>query len=95
MFQWILEYCRQLPGNFAPVILGLDLVKDCRGFFFLPAFSSENGCCARSIMLHRIDTSQVIERANDSEYGLASGVFSESLDEVNIISRGLKAGTVW
>lgn len=38
---------------------------------------------------------QVIERANDSEYGLASGVFSENLDEVNIISRGLKAGTVW
>ena len=38
---------------------------------------------------------QVIERANDSEYGLASGVFSQDLDEVNILSRGLKAGTVW
>lgn len=40
-------------------------------------------------------TLQVIERANDSEYGLASGIFSEKLDEVNILSRGLKAGTVW
>lgn len=38
---------------------------------------------------------EVIERANDSEYGLASGIFSQDLDEVNIISRGLKAGTVW
>ena len=38
---------------------------------------------------------QVLERANDTEYGLAAGVISKNVDTVNILSRGLKAGTIW
>ena len=30
---------------------------------------------------------QVIERANDTEYGLAAGVFSKNIDWINSISR--------
>jgi hypothetical protein len=41
------------------------------------------------------DGFQVIRRANDTPFGLASAVFSKDLDSVNTISRGLKAGTVW
>ncbi len=35
------------------------------------------------------------ERANDSEYGLAAGVFTSNLGLATTLSRGLKAGTVW
>lgn len=38
---------------------------------------------------------EVIDRANDSTYGLAAAVFSKNIDTVNTISQGLRAGTVW
>lgn len=38
---------------------------------------------------------EVIRRGNDSNYGLAAGVFSTSLDSINTLTRGLRAGTVW
>lgn len=38
---------------------------------------------------------EVIERANNSDYGLAAAVFSKDLDKVNHIVQGLRAGTVW
>ncbi|XP_037914605.1 aldehyde dehydrogenase, mitochondrial [Hermetia illucens] len=38
---------------------------------------------------------EVIERANNSEYGLAAAVFSKNIDKVNYIVQGLRAGTVW
>merc|ERR1711998_138587 len=41
------------------------------------------------------DEKEVIERANSSEYGLAAGIWSESIKRVNRMSRALKAGTVW
>ena len=38
---------------------------------------------------------QVLERANDTEYGLAAGVIAKNVDTINVLARGLKAGTVW
>jgi aldehyde dehydrogenase (NAD+) len=38
---------------------------------------------------------EVIERANNSDYGLACGIFSKNIDTVNSLARALKAGTVW
>lgn len=38
---------------------------------------------------------EVIERANDSKYGLAGAVFTQNIDKANYISHGLRAGTVW
>lgn len=38
---------------------------------------------------------EVIERANNSEYGLAAAVYSKNIDKVNTIIQGVKAGTVW
>ncbi|BBN20251.1 aldehyde dehydrogenase (NAD+) [Marchantia polymorpha subsp. ruderalis] len=40
-------------------------------------------------------TQEVIKRANRTEYGLAAGIFSKNIDEINTLSRGLRAGTVW
>jgi aldehyde dehydrogenase (NAD+) len=41
------------------------------------------------------DESEVIRRANDSRFGLAAGIFTESLDKAMRVSRHIQAGTVW
>lgn len=38
---------------------------------------------------------EVIDRANDSNYGLAAAVFSNNVDTVNTLTQSLQAGTVW
>ena len=38
---------------------------------------------------------EVVERANNSDYGLAAGVHTSSLDSAMKISSQLRAGTVW
>lgn len=38
---------------------------------------------------------ELIERANNTNYGLAAAVFSNDLDKVNYLTQGIKAGTVW
>ncbi|XP_034833680.1 aldehyde dehydrogenase, mitochondrial isoform X1 [Maniola hyperantus] len=38
---------------------------------------------------------ELLERANNSEYGLAAAVFSKDIDRVNYLVQGLRAGTVW
>ncbi|XP_044761222.1 aldehyde dehydrogenase, mitochondrial [Coccinella septempunctata] len=38
---------------------------------------------------------EIIERANNTNYGLAAAVFSKDLDKVNYITQGLRAGVVW
>lgn len=37
----------------------------------------------------------MIQRANNSIYGLAAGVFTHNLDTANTLMRALKVGTVW
>ncbi|HTW60078.1 MAG TPA: aldehyde dehydrogenase family protein [Terriglobales bacterium] len=41
------------------------------------------------------DLDQVIELANQNEYGLASAVWTRDVKKAHIVSRRLKAGTVW
>ncbi|XP_065873986.1 benzaldehyde dehydrogenase, mitochondrial-like [Euphorbia lathyris] len=41
------------------------------------------------------DLDEVIRRANSSRYGLAAGVFTKNIDTANILTRALKAGTIW
>lgn len=41
------------------------------------------------------DVSEVIERANNTTYGLAASVFTKDLDKANMFAQGLRAGTVW
>lgn len=38
---------------------------------------------------------EVIDRANNSEYGLAASVFTSDLDRAMTVSQALQAGTVW
>ncbi|XP_011866326.1 PREDICTED: aldehyde dehydrogenase, mitochondrial [Vollenhovia emeryi] len=41
------------------------------------------------------DLEEVIERANNTDYGLAAAVFTKDLNKMNYIVQGLRAGTVW
>lgn len=38
---------------------------------------------------------EVIERANDTEYGLAAAVFTRDLNKAMTVSAAVQAGTVW
>ncbi|KKK96440.1 hypothetical protein LCGC14_2662710, partial [marine sediment metagenome] len=38
---------------------------------------------------------EVIERANDSEYGLAAGIWTTDLSKAHRVAKQLRAGTVW
>lgn len=41
------------------------------------------------------EEAEVIRRANDSNYGLAAGIFTSNLSTAMRVQRHLKAGTVW
>ncbi|XP_049871420.1 aldehyde dehydrogenase, mitochondrial [Pectinophora gossypiella] len=38
---------------------------------------------------------EVVERANNSDYGLAAAIFTKDLDKANYLIQALRAGTVW
>ena len=38
---------------------------------------------------------EVIEKANDNEYGLAAGIFSQDIDRINRLSNSIRGGTIW
>ncbi|CAL1261208.1 unnamed protein product [Larinioides sclopetarius] len=38
---------------------------------------------------------ELLERANNTKYGLASGIFTQDIDKAMYFSSGLQAGTVW
>ena len=38
---------------------------------------------------------EVIERANNTTYGLAAGIMTNDLNKANYVSKHLQAGTVW
>lgn len=41
------------------------------------------------------DLKEVIQRANNTHYGLAAGVFTQNMDTANTLTRALRVGTVW
>ncbi|XP_076054999.1 aldehyde dehydrogenase [Oratosquilla oratoria] len=41
------------------------------------------------------DVNELIERANNTIYGLAASVFTKDIDKANLFAQGLRAGTVW
>jgi acyl-CoA reductase-like NAD-dependent aldehyde dehydrogenase len=76
-----------------------------RGYFFAPtvveAKNNASRLCQEEIFgpfvtIQRVsDLDDALERANDSQYGLVSYIWSDDLPSVMKARRELKAGTVW
>ena len=41
------------------------------------------------------DMNELIERANNTIYGLAASVFTKDIDKMTTIASSVRAGTVW
>ncbi|MBL8766311.1 MAG: aldehyde dehydrogenase family protein, partial [Planctomycetes bacterium] len=41
------------------------------------------------------DLDEIVNRANDTPYGLAAGVWTKDIDKAHYLARKVKAGTVW
>ncbi|EDV33005.1 uncharacterized protein Dana_GF22728 [Drosophila ananassae] len=77
-----------LPGYFVEPTVFADVKDD-----MTIAREEIFGPVQQIIRFSKLD--EVIERANNSDYGLAAGVFTKDLDKANYLVNGLRAGTVW
>lgn len=77
-----------LPGYFVEPTVFADVSDD-----MTIAREEIFGPVQQIIRFKKLD--EVIERANNSDYGLAAAVFSKDIDKVNYVVQGLRAGTVW
>ncbi|CAO2040816.1 unnamed protein product [Urochloa humidicola] len=103
-FKKILRYVRSGVDSGATLIAGGDRAGN-RGFYIQPtvfADAKDEMKIAKEEIFGPVQTilkfsgvEEVIRRANATQYGLAAGVFTRSLDAANTLSRALRAGTVW
>uniref|UniRef100_A0A1I8QDB6 Aldehyde dehydrogenase domain-containing protein n=1 Tax=Stomoxys calcitrans TaxID=35570 RepID=A0A1I8QDB6_STOCA len=77
-----------LPGYFVEPTVFADVKDD-----MTIAREEIFGPVQQIIRFKKLD--EVIERANNSDYGLAAAVFTKDIDKANYIVQGLRAGTVW
>uniref|UniRef100_A0A803VBP5 aldehyde dehydrogenase (NAD(+)) n=1 Tax=Ficedula albicollis TaxID=59894 RepID=A0A803VBP5_FICAL len=103
-FKKILGYISTGQREGAKLLCGGNPAAD-RGYFIQPTVFGDvqdNMTIAREeifgpvMQILKFKTiEEVIERANDSKYGLAAAVFTKDLDKANFVSQSLRAGTVW
>ncbi|KAG7481014.1 hypothetical protein MATL_G00062270 [Megalops atlanticus] len=103
-FQKILGYISSGKREGAKLMCGGGVAAD-RGYFIQPTIFGnvqDNMTIAREeifgpvMQILKFKTlEEVVERANDTKYGLAAAVFTKDIDKANYISNGLRAGTVW
>lgn len=67
----------------------LDISKGKFYFFFIQIFGPVQQ------ILKFSDLDEVIDRANNTDYGLAAAIFTKDIDKANHMIQGLRAGTVW
>ncbi|KAJ8005363.1 hypothetical protein DPEC_G00145840 [Dallia pectoralis] len=103
-FKKILGYISSGKREGAKLMCGGGVAAD-RGYFIQPTIFSDvkdNMTIAREeifgpvMQILKFKTmEEVIERGNDTKYGLAAAVFTKDIDKAHYISHGLRAGTVW
>jgi hypothetical protein len=76
-------------GNYFP-----PTVIDCRDAPAAPCLSSEFFAPVLSVVGFETEA-EAVSIANDTEFGLASGVFTKDLTRAHRVIRGLRAGIVW
>ncbi|OIV93905.1 hypothetical protein TanjilG_05608 [Lupinus angustifolius] len=103
-FEKILKYIRSGVESGATLETGGDRLGN-KGFYVQPTVFSnvqDNMLIAKEEIFGPVqsifkfkDIGEVIERANNTKYGLAAGVFTKNIDTANTLTRALRAGTVW
>ncbi|GAU45868.1 hypothetical protein TSUD_187010 [Trifolium subterraneum] len=103
-FEKILKYIRSGVENGATLETGGERLGS-KGFYIQPTVFSnvQDGMLiakeeifgpVQSIFKFK-DLGEVIQRANNTRYGLAAGVFTKNIDTANTLTRALRVGTVW
>jgi len=100
----VLGYIEKGVEEGAEVLVGGGKATD-RGYFVQPTIFAnvrDDMTIAREEIFGPVvaampfeDLDEVIARANDTEYGLAAGVWTENIRNAHYIASKLKAGTVW
>jgi len=100
----VLGYIKKGKEEGANVLAGGERAFD-KGYFVKPTIFadvtdemtiSREEIFGPVVAVYPFDTvDEVIKRANDSDYGLAAGVWSENIKTAHHVARKLKAGTVW
>ncbi|XP_063042357.1 aldehyde dehydrogenase, mitochondrial-like [Engraulis encrasicolus] len=103
-FKKILGYISSGKREGAKLMCGGDAAAD-RGYFIQPTIFGgvqDNMTIAREEIFGPVmqilkfsSLEEVLDRANDSQYGLAAAIFTKDLDKAHYLSNGLRAGTVW
>ncbi|KAF5282983.1 hypothetical protein FQA39_LY04854 [Lamprigera yunnana] len=100
----ILGYVDAGTKDGAKLVAGGKKIGD-RGYFIEPTVFSnvedENiiareeifGPVQQLMKFQKLD--EVIERANNTNYGLAAAIVSSNVDKINYLVQGIRAGTVW
>ncbi|KAJ8285959.1 hypothetical protein GJAV_G00032920 [Gymnothorax javanicus] len=103
-FKKILGYISSGKREGAKLMCGGEVAAD-RGYFIQPTIFGDvqdNMTIAREEIFGPVmqilkfkDLEEVVERANDTKYGLAAAVFTKDINKAHYIANGLRAGTVW
>lgn len=103
-FQKILKYISSGKREGAKLLCGGGVAAD-RGYFIQPTVFGDvqdNMVIAKDeifgpvMQIMKFKTiEEVLERANNTKYGLAAAIFTRDIDKANYMSQGLRAGTVW
>lgn len=89
----------------AKLVVGGSRVDNLPGYFVQPtvfADVSDDMIIAREEIFGPVQQiirfkqmEEVLERANNSSYGLAAGIFTKDIEKANYFVQGLRAGTIW
>lgn len=103
-FKKILGYISSGKKEGAKLMCGGGVAAE-RGYFIQPTIFGgvqDNMTIAREEIFGPVmqilkfkTVEEAVERANDSKYGLAAGIFTKDIDKAHYVSNGLRAGTVW
>jgi len=102
--QRVMNYIEKGLEEGAEVLVGGTNPKD-EGYFVAPTIFSavkDEMTIAREEIFGPViaampfeDLDEIIERANNTEYGLAAGLWTENLSKAHYVASKLRAGTVW